>query len=44
MEWRRRWEKEEMILMEDEDVRCWREWARMVDTIWTFIHVTYDCP
>ena len=44
MEWRRKWEKEEMLLMEGDDVRCWREWAKMVDTVWTFIQVTYDCP
>ena len=44
MEWRRKWEKEEMLLMEGDDVRYWREWAKMVDTVWTFIQVTYDCP
>ena len=44
MEGWRKWEKEEGILMEGDDVRCWREWAKMVDTIWTFIQVTYDCP
>ena len=44
MEWKRGWEKEEMVLMEEDDVRCWREWAKMVDTIWQFIQVTYDCP
>ena len=44
MEWRREWEREEILLMEDNGVRCWREWAKMVDTIWTFIQVTYDCP
>ena len=44
MEWRRKWEKEDMCKRERDDVRCWREWARMVDTIWTFIQVTYDCP
>ena len=27
-----------------DDVRYWREWAKMVDTVWTFIQVTYDCP
>ena len=44
MEWRRKWEKEDNIRGEDRDVRCWREWAKMVDTIWTFIQVTFDCP
>ena len=33
-----------MLLMEGDDVRYWREWAKMVDTVWTFIQVTYDCP
>ena len=44
MEWRRKWEKEEIILRERDDVRCWREWGKMVDTVWSFIKVTYDCP
>ena len=44
MEWSRKWEKEDQCRREKVDVRCWREWAKMVDTIWSFIQVTFDCP
>ena len=44
MEWREEWEREDLAKGEERDVRCWREWAKMVDTIWPFIQVTFDCP
>ena len=44
MEWREEWEKEDLEKGEKMDVRCWREWGKMVNTIWDFIQVTTDCP
>ena len=44
MEWREDWEKQDLDRGEPRDVRCWREWGKMVDTIWSFIKVTFDCP
>ena len=44
MEWREEWEKEDMEKDEKDNVRCWREWRKMVNSILDFIQVTEDCP
>ena len=44
MEWREEWEKEDLENGEMIYIRFWREWGKMVNTIWDFIQVTTDCP